>query len=63
MLNDQMFSQFLRNDLWTEAANTAMLLENNSLKKSRDLSTFLQFLGRDIEVSCCRRENLEKYVS
>ena len=31
MLNGGKFSPFLKNDLWAEAANTAIFLENNSL--------------------------------
>ena len=41
---------FLRNKLWTDAAHIATLLEI-IITKSRDLSSFQQFLGEKIRVS------------
>ena len=38
MRNDVKFSCIFRNDLWAKAAKTVMLLENNILMNSIDLS-------------------------
>ena len=43
MLNDGKFDTYLCNDLWAEAANTAMHLKNNLLMPNRLLSLFQQF--------------------
>ena len=51
MLNGGTFNFFLRNGLWAEEANTSMLLENNFMTKSRDLSTFQHYFGKGKEVS------------
>ena len=40
MLNDSKFTNFLQCGLWAEAANTAMLLENNLITPNRTLSPF-----------------------
>ena len=34
---------FLRNSLWTEAANITMLLENNLITPNSNMSSFQQF--------------------
>ena len=60
MLNGEKFSSFLKNGLWTKAANTATLLDNNLLTKMRDLSPFQQFLGGEREVSLLWCNNLKE---
>ena len=45
MLNGGKVSFFLRYRLWTEAANTKTLLENNLVTTIRQLSPFQQFHG------------------
>ena len=46
MLIGGKFSSFLRNSLWTEAAKTATLLENDLFTPTRDLRPFQQFFGK-----------------
>ena len=46
MLNGGKFNGFLWNGLWAEVTNTAMLLKNNLLIPSRNLSPFQQFFGK-----------------
>ena len=47
MLCSGKFNAFLHNGLWTEAANTTMLIKNNLLMLSRTLSPFQQFFGKE----------------
>ena len=47
MLNGGKFTAYLQSGLWTEAANTATLLENNLVTPNRTLSPFDNFLGRE----------------
>ena len=44
-LNGRKFTAFLRNGSWAEAANAAMLLENNHVTPNRNISPFQQILG------------------
>ena len=60
MLNGGKFLFFLRNNLWTESANTATLLGNNLVTPNRGLNPFQQFLGRDKEASFLWLKNLVK---
>ena len=46
MVNSEKFSAILRSSLWTEAANTATLLENNLFTPSKDSSAFQQSFGK-----------------
>ena len=46
MLNGGKCTTYLWSSLWAEAANTAMLLENNLITPSRTLSPFQHFLGK-----------------
>ena len=46
MLNDGKFTTYLQSGLWAEAANTAMLLENNPITPNRTLSPFQQFFEK-----------------
>ena len=47
MLNGGKFNAYLWNGLWAKASNTAMLLENNLLTPTRNLSSFQQFFGEE----------------
>ena len=46
MLNGGKFTTYLWSGLWAEAANTAMLLENNLITPNRTLSPFQHFFGK-----------------
>ena len=46
MLNGKTFTTFLWSSPWAEAANTAMLLENNLITPKKTLSPFQQFFGK-----------------
>ena len=46
MLNGGKFASYLQSDLWAEAANTAMILENNLITPNRILSPFQHFFGK-----------------
>ena len=45
MHNHVKFNALLQKGLWAEVTNTAMLLENNLLTQSRNLSPFQQCFG------------------
>ena len=47
MVNSRIFTAYLRNGLWAEAAITAMLLKNNLIIHNRNISPFQQFLGKE----------------
>ena len=47
MLNSRKFSPFLRNGLWAEAANNAMLLEHNLITKSREIGPIQHYFEKE----------------
>ena len=47
ILNGKKFPPFMRNEQWVDVANNAMLLKNNLIPKSRELSHFQQFFGKE----------------
>ena len=46
MLNGGKLTIHVQSGLWAEAANTAMILENNPVTPNRTLSPFQQFFGK-----------------
>ena len=63
MLNGGKFTAFLRNSSWTEATNTAMLLESNLFTLNRNICLFQHFLGKGRESSCLSCKKLVKCES
>ena len=51
MLDIGKFPHFMRNGIWAKKANSAMIIENNLMVKSRDLSPFQQLFYYIREVS------------
>ena len=47
ILNGGKFTTYLQSSLWAEAANTAMLIENNLITPNRTLSPFQLFFGKE----------------
>ena len=62
LINGGKFSSFLRNGLCAETNNTAMLLNNNLVTKSRDLSFFNIFFENRKEIFWLLGKNLVKCV-
>ncbi len=59
MLNDAILTAALCKKLWTEAANTATLLENRLTPKDCDSDAFPNFVGSELKV----RSNLPLYTN
>ena len=60
MLNGEKFTGFLRNSLWADASNTAILLEYNLVTPNKGLSPYQQLFEREKEASCLQCKNLVK---
>ena len=57
ILNSGKFISNLQNSLWADAMNTAMLLKNNLLILSRNLSPFQQVCGKGKRSTLSYRDN------